>query len=699
MKSLLIIFLIFSMCHPAMALENVHIVIHEIHVSGGSGSSTDEFVELFNPTAADVSLVGWQLVKYTGSGSEYVLVDDFGTASIPAGRHFLVAHPSGYSGDDDPDVVYSTGNSIADNNTVALIDSADAVVDLVGYGSATVVESAAAINPGGNKSIERVGGDTDNNAADFLVRDVPTPHNSLHELPTENSQTEVYSSAISIVELFPDPVGTDDDEFIELYNAGSVSVDLAGWQLGDNSTRRYTIPNQVIGSGEYVAFAKSATGISLNNTGDAARLYWADGTEVSTVVYDSSHEGQSYALVQGVWQWTDTVTPDEANVYYIDNAPPTASFTMSAESAKVGVVVTFDGRDSSDPDNDVLSYRWDFGDGTGSTDERAEHSFQSSGMYQITLTVIDEHGVESEVGDQITIIDYDYSSALIISEVLPSCSPSDSQCEFIELYNGDSRDISLDGWQLTDQSRYFTFGPEDRIAAGGYLVIERPRSKITLNNSGDQLYLIDPAGNIIAGVDIPKATKDFSFAFSHGAWHWTEVVTPGEPNEIIEPVQEENDVEIAADIPDLGEIPIGAVTEDMIGSRLTVTGDVERANSRGIYLMDEAGNILRVYIQKATGIVQPDLEPGQTVTVSGVLDKTSAGLRLLPQVAEDIVIHADLTGAEHGVVLGASDEMQPESIAVESAPSSPMIYIIITAISVVVLAGGLLIRQRVMEHK
>lgn len=44
---------------------------------------------------------------------------------------------------------------------------------------------------------------------------------------------------------------------------------------------------------------------------------------------------------------------------------------------------------SYDPDGDTLSYSWNFGDGTTSTNYQPTHSYASSGVYNVTLVVND----------------------------------------------------------------------------------------------------------------------------------------------------------------------------------------------------------------------------------------------------------------------------------------------------------------------
>lgn len=61
-------------------------------------------------------------------------------------------------------------------------------------------------------------------------------------------------------------------------------------------------------------------------------------------------------------------------------------------SATAGVDVQFDGSGSSDPDGSIVSYLWEFGDGTESTEMNPAHSYADAGTYNVTLTVYDDNG-------------------------------------------------------------------------------------------------------------------------------------------------------------------------------------------------------------------------------------------------------------------------------------------------------------------
>ncbi len=51
--------------------------------------------------------------------------------------------------------------------------------------------------------------------------------------------------------------------------------------------------------------------------------------------------------------------------------------------------IAFDGTGSIDPENDVLTYRWSFGDGATASGARPSHTYAAKGTYTVTLTVND----------------------------------------------------------------------------------------------------------------------------------------------------------------------------------------------------------------------------------------------------------------------------------------------------------------------
>lgn len=83
--------------------------------------------------------------------------------------------------------------------------------------------------------------------------------------------------------------------------------------------------------------------------------------------------------------------------------PATPRFSVSTDSANVGESITVDGSDTVDPDGEVQTYAWDFGDGTTSSGVTASHTYEDSGQFDITLTVTDTQGLTSSTTQTLRI--------------------------------------------------------------------------------------------------------------------------------------------------------------------------------------------------------------------------------------------------------------------------------------------------------
>ena len=73
-------------------------------------------------------------------------------------------------------------------------------------------------------------------------------------------------------------------------------------------------------------------------------------------------------------------------------------------SGTVGVVVTFDGSSSSDPDGTIVSYSWDFGNGTIGTGATPGNTYTEEGTFDVTLTVTDNIGATNSMSTTVDIV-------------------------------------------------------------------------------------------------------------------------------------------------------------------------------------------------------------------------------------------------------------------------------------------------------
>jgi len=145
-------------------------------------------------------------------------------------------------------------------------------------------------------------------------------------------------------------------------------------------------------------------------------LYFGD--DAASGQADEIRMGASYAC-----------TAPDASVEV--NQPPNAAFSMTPPAGMAPLSILFDGSASSDPDGNIVSYTWDFGDGSpDASGPTAMHTFAATGNLTVTLTVEDDQGVQHTLSQTITVLDAGgaFSCQLgLVSEKLASCTGNDGR--------------------------------------------------------------------------------------------------------------------------------------------------------------------------------------------------------------------------------------------------------------------------------
>ena len=88
------------------------------------------------------------------------------------------------------------------------------------------------------------------------------------------------------------------------------------------------------------------------------------------------------------------------------NATPTtgaltASFTASPAGS--ALQISFDATASSDSAGTIVSYHWDFGDGSTGAGATVTHHYSSRGAYGVTVTVIDDSGAQAQISQTLSV--------------------------------------------------------------------------------------------------------------------------------------------------------------------------------------------------------------------------------------------------------------------------------------------------------
>ena len=87
---------------------------------------------------------------------------------------------------------------------------------------------------------------------------------------------------------------------------------------------------------------------------------------------------------------------DEVFVTVTENLPPVAIIITDVTEGYAPLAVSFDGSNSYDPESGQITWLWDFGDGTTSTEVNPVHVYNNPGAFVTTLTVTDNLGNQGQ---------------------------------------------------------------------------------------------------------------------------------------------------------------------------------------------------------------------------------------------------------------------------------------------------------------
>ncbi|MCD6464528.1 PKD domain-containing protein, partial [Candidatus Woesearchaeota archaeon] len=143
------------------------------------------------------------------------------------------------------------------------------------------------------------------------------------------------------------------------------------------------------------------------------------------------------------------------------NDAPVALFSFEPLNPVVGQEVLFNASESFDVDGDVLTFVWDFGDGSSGEGVIAEHVYNETGVYHVTLIVSD---------------DLEHSLAVQDLEVLENQPPV---CNLTNITLLEDHDLTLN---LDD----YCFDPEGSVLT--YSIVQPPQH-LVVSLYGSSLYL------------------------------------------------------------------------------------------------------------------------------------------------------------------------------------------------------------------
>jgi chitinase len=179
---------------------------------------------------------------------------------------------------------------------------------------------------------------------------------------------------------------------------------------GENQPPKAVISGSTSGLvGEALNFSGAS---SIDPDGDIVKYEWDFGDGDTGSGVNVTH---SYGTA-GSYNVTLTVTDDDGswasatqNVQVtqqgVENQQPPKASVSGPPKGSVGEVLNFSAAGSYDPDGDIVSYKWNFGDGTTGSGVNVTHSYGAADTYNLVLTVTDDDGL-SDIETNYTITIY-----------------------------------------------------------------------------------------------------------------------------------------------------------------------------------------------------------------------------------------------------------------------------------------------------
>lgn len=566
------------------------ILVNEIMINPEDSNADYEFVELYNQTDIEKDISGWILEDSQGKTTKFTLPANAKIAS----HNFLTLYR--------PQTKITLNNS---GDGMKLSNASGQICDASPHNSGAADEDAsysrknanwvwtAASTPNAtNVFTEAKSGAADssnqktNDSTSFTSTSAPAPINA--------------SSTILLNEFMPNPKGVDTEkEFIELKNISAMTVKLDKWRLEDSSRKKFVFSSStIINAGEFLIVWSKDSNISLNNSNDAIKLFNPDGQIADQINFNEPAEDNfSYNRVSAsssLWKWSTVPSPGVENFVSEPNHPPTIIFSIP-NVAEIGEEIFFDASNSADPEEDSLSFVWNFGDKTEAIGATSTHQYTRAGKFKITLTVNDYHANEVKEKAVMTIIDN--GETIENNATANSAKKNKTTAKWLRVSGVVTVPPGLFGAQ------YF--------------------------------YLQDNAGR---GWQIYMFKKDFP-----NLKVGDRVETAGETSETQSGVRiktkQKADIKILSGKDDVApeELAIADIDDAGLGGLVKITGEVLEPKSGKFYIADDSGEIL-VELKSRAGFKGQIVKESDKVEVTGILAASKDAYKIWPRFASDIKI-------------------------------------------------------------
>lgn len=193
--------------------------------------------------------------------------------------------------------------------------------------------------------------------------------------------------------------------------------------------------------------------------------------------------------------------------------------------------------DSSDEDGQIIAWQWDFGDGTYAIIQNPTHTYSDDGIYDVTLTVIDNNGSMNSTTKQITILNSppiaDAGPDQIVNNTLVSfdgtgSSDPDGTIVIYKWYFGDGKsgigavithNYSQDGIYTAKLNVTDDDGATDEDTCQITVDTTEPKTNISISGTkGDNNWYISNVTIMLLPTDATSGVDATYYSINGGTW-------------------------------------------------------------------------------------------------------------------------------------------------------------------------------------
>lgn len=562
---LFLILALFCFGENCLAEEIIpHLIINEIQTSGGTGKTTEEFIELYNPTDLEINLKALPLKLHIVNSSDSADPDSSKTITfikefILAKGYFLVSSKDYFdnnTANDNIDATYSSsGNSLVSNGAVYISTSTDDkknILDFIGLGSNHYFIDHLIANPTDKMSMERINSKSNLWQESFCFGGSPGKESTKQiDCPkTEPPKADVvigknYSGKIKINEVYPSPnTKLGEKEFIEIKNISKEKINLKNWSASDalHEGKSNISTDLFLDPAGLYAFEGS---FYLNTPSDTAKIFDENNIEVDSLFYDQAKTENAYAFNGTAWQWTSKVTKGLENKF---------DEVLSGEIKKDKIIyVNMYANFEATADDKAEHFTWNFGDGHKSYLKKTRHKYEKTGKYLASLKITGE-GADNLVTFEVKVEKFGKAKVQIIA-LSPNPKGLDSKNEWIEILNATKKKVNLLGWSVATGWKNLANHPITKkfiLKAGETKKLTRDFCAFSLGNKQAKIELRYPDGKVADKIKYDRKNdsiaEDEIYQKENADWQWMEtqkiVVEEKAPvlsEEIIEKIEPEKE--------------------------------------------------------------------------------------------------------------------------------------------------------------